>query len=198
MMRIAFLASHNGSSARAITKACRDERLSADPVLMISNNPDSAALAWAREEGLDALCLNAKNCGDADGVDAAIAQALKKSGADMVVCSGYMKLVGPQAIAAMPGRILNVHPALLPKYGGQGMYGRRVHEAVVQNGESETGITIHLVDAVYDHGAVVAQKTVSVFPGDTAEDVENRVKDAEPEFYIETLQEILSGAITLN
>ena len=108
-----------------------------------------------------------------------------------------MKLIGPETIAAAGGHILNVHPALLPKHGGRGMYGRKVHESVVANRESETGITIHLVDAEYDKGPVIAQHRLPVHPGDTAEDVENRVKAAEPDFYIQTLRALLSGEITL-
>lgn len=130
-------------------------------------------------------------------LDREIANVLDDHKIDLVVCSGYMKLIGPDAITAVRGRILNVHPALLPRHGGQGMYGRKVHEAVISAGETETGITIHLVDAQYDHGKIIAQHTVSVRPGDTAADVEARVKAAEPDFYIDTLRQILSGDIVL-
>jgi phosphoribosylglycinamide formyltransferase-1 len=108
-----------------------------------------------------------------------------------------MKLVGPKTIAAVRGAILNVHPALLPKYGGKGMYGRHVHQAVFDAKDTETGITIHLVDGEYDHGRVIAQKTLPVNPTDSVDDIEIKVKAAEPDFYVETISKILSGAITL-
>lgn len=193
-MRLAFLASHNGSAARAIASTCRDGALGGDPVLLISNNDDAGALAWAAEMGLAAEVVNAANSYDPDN---AIAALLKKHEIDLVVCSGYMKLIGPFTIGAMHGAVLNIHPALLPRHGGQGMYGRRVHQAVRDSGEAETGITIHLVDGEYDHGRIVAQKQIPVLPGDSVEDIEEKVKSAEPDFYIETLRRILSGEISL-
>lgn len=193
-MRIAFLASHNGSSARAITQACDQEDLKADPAVLISNNPESNALKWARDEKLKTYCLNDKNIQDPDRE---IANILEDHKIDLVVCSGYMKLIGPETISAMKGKILNIHPALLPKYGGKGMYGARVHRAVRESGETQTGITIHLVDGEYDHGKVLSQKTLPVLPADTAEDIQARVQAHEPDFYIETLQKILAGEILL-
>ena len=87
-----------------------------------------------------------------------------------------MKLIGPETINTFSNRIMNVHPALLPNYGGQGMYGSHVHQAVKQNGDEKTGITIHLVDEIYDNGFIVAQKEVPLLPSDSAEDIENKVK----------------------
>lgn len=194
MMKIAFLASHNGSAAKAIAQACKDGRLNAEPVLLISNNEGSNALKWAREMRLKTALINSANSADPDN---AIGALFEDHGIDLVICSGYMKLIGPFSIAAVHGAILNVHPALLPDYGGQGMYGRHVHQAVHDNGDAETGITIHLVDGEYDHGRTIAQKRIPVMSGDSVEDIENKVKAAEPDFYIETLQKILSGDISL-
>ena len=196
-MRMAFFASHNGSSAKAITAACDTGVLNANPALLISNNPDCPAFQWAQESKIKTYCLNEKMFRGVQNLDREIANVLDDHKIDLVVCSGYMKLIGPDTITAVRGRILNVHPALLPRHGGQGMYGRKVHEAVISAGETETGITIHLVDAQYDHGKIIAQHTVSVRPGDTAADVEARVKAAEPDFYIDTLRRILSGDIVL-
>lgn len=196
-MNIAFLASYNGSSAKAITEACFDGELRVSPTLMISNNPNSKALEWALEKGLKTLCLNSKNYPDPDELDCAIAQKLKDEKIKLIVCSGYMKLIGPETIAAFPNAILNVHPALLPKHGGQGMYGRHIHEAVKAAHEAQTGITIHLVNGEYDKGHVVAQKTIPLMPQDSVDDIENKVKTAEPSFYIETIKKILSGEIIL-
>jgi len=194
MMKIAFLASHNGSAARAIANACKDMTLRAYPVLLVSNNPDSKALDWARDMDIRNAVVNSSN---AENTDAAIAGLFEDFGVDLVICSGYMKLIGPATIASVRGAILNVHPALLPKYGGQGMYGRHVHQAVFDNKDEETGITIHVVDNEYDHGKTVAQKRLPVQAGESVESIEEKVKAAEPEFYIETLQKILSGKLSL-
>lgn len=196
-MRIAFFASHNGSAAKAITKACERGDLSADPALLICNNPGAGALEWATDLQLKSYCLNESNMGGVEPLDREIATILSEHKIDLVICSGYMKLIGPQTIAAVGGHILNVHPALLPRHGGRGMYGRRVHEAVVAAGEKETGITIHLVNGEYDQGPIIAQHRLPVRPGDTAEIVENRVKAAEPDFYIQTLRHILDGDVKL-
>ncbi len=196
-MRIAFLASHNGSAAKAIAQACDTGDLSADPALLICNNPDAGALTWAVDMKVKNYCLNEKNMGGADRLDREIGNILMDHKIDLVVCSGYMKLIGPQTIAAVNGRILNVHPALLPKHGGKGLYGRHVHDAVIAAGDAETGITIHLVNGEYDKGPIIAQHRLPVQAADTAVDVENRVKAAEPDFYIETLRAILNGSIKL-
>ena len=193
MINIAFLASHNGSAARAIAKACLDKTLDAKPVMLISNNEGSNALKWAKELRLKTALINAANVADPD---AAIAGLIEDNDIGLVVCSGYMKLIGPKTIAAAHGAILNVHPALLPRHGGKGMYGRHVHQAVFDNKEEETGITIHLVDSEYDRGRILAQKRLSV-AGKSVDDIEETVKTAEPDFYIETLRKILAGEISL-
>ncbi len=184
MTRLAFFASYNGSAARAITAAAKRHDIAGTPVLLIVNNPDAGALAWAQSEGLLTLTINAKTHND---VDAAIAQALQEHSIDLVCCSGYMKLIGPKTIAAMQGNIWNVHPALLPAYGGQGMYGRHVHEAVFAAKDKQTGITLHQVDGEYDHGRIIAQKIIPLSEADTPEKIEEKVKAAEPDFYVETL-----------
>jgi phosphoribosylglycinamide formyltransferase-1 len=196
-MRLAFLASHNGSSAKAITLACDNGMLAADPVLMISNNPDCPAFSWAKDHKVKTFCLNEKLLRSAEAVDREIGHVLEDHRIDLVVCSGYMKLIGPQTIRAAKGRILNVHPALLPRHGGKGLYGRKVHEAVIAEGDSETGITIHLVDEEYDHGRILAQHCIPVAPGDMATDIEAKVKAAEPDFYIDTLRRLLAGEISI-
>jgi phosphoribosylglycinamide formyltransferase-1 len=181
MTRLAFLASYNGSSAKAITEACMDGRINAEPVLLISNNKDANAFGWATEKGLKTAYLKTDE----------ILPALQEESIDMVVLSGYMRLLPVEMIKTYPNKILNVHPAMLPKYGGKGMYGHHVHAAVKQAGDSETGITIHYVDEIYDNGEVIAQKIIPVSVDDNAADIEAKVKNAEPDFYIETLHKIL-------
>jgi phosphoribosylglycinamide formyltransferase-1 len=195
---LAFLASHNGSNMRAIVTACREGRLRAAPKLLISNNGDSPAITWARANRLAVAHISAKTAGSDAAADAAIAATLAQHGADLVILAGYMRKLGPETVGSFPGRILNVHPALLPKFGGAGMYGRRVHEAVLQSGDTETGVTIHVVDGEYDHGVVIAQARVPVMPGDTPDTLAARVQAKEQALYPETLRRIIAREIDLD
>lgn len=197
-LKLAFLASHNGTNMRAVVAACRDGTLDATPSLLISNNRDSAALQWARDNGLAHLHISAKSTGSEEGADAAIAEALTAHGVAVVILAGYMRKLGPRTLGAFHRRILNAHPALLPKFGGQGMYGAHVHAAVLAAGETETGVTIHLVDDVYDHGAVLAQAKVPVARDDTAETLAARVQAREQQLFPEVLQRIIAGEINLD
>jgi phosphoribosylglycinamide formyltransferase-1 len=194
-MDLAFLASNNGSSLRAIVAAIRAGELAARPRLVVSNRRATSALAFARAEGVEVRFI--PTVPDPDVADARLAEALKASGADLVILSGYLRKLGPRTLAAFQGRILNIHPALLPDFGGQGMYGRRVHEAVLAAGAATSGATVHLVDEAYDHGPVVAQCRLPVRPGETAESLEARVMATEPKLFVETLQRIADGSLSL-
>ena len=189
-LKLGFLASHSGSSMRAIVQAIATGALDAEACLVISNNRDSAALVWARDHGLSARHISGKTTGSGEAADLAIAEALSDAGVNLLVLSGYLRPVGLVTLARFNGRILNIHPALLPAHGGQGMFGRHVHEAVIANGERETGATIHLVDGEYDHGQVISQRRVSVEPGDTPETLAARVMAVEPALFVETLSAI--------
>ncbi|MCC6914070.1 MAG: phosphoribosylglycinamide formyltransferase [Rhodospirillaceae bacterium] len=196
--RIGFLASHNGTNMRVIVAAMRAGALDADPAVLISNNAGSTAIAWAGENNVPWVHLSAKVTGSDEAADAAIAETLKSHGADLIVLAGYMRKLGPATLKAYHRRILNVHPALLPKFGGQGMYGAFVHEAVLKAGERETGATIHIVDGEYDHGPVVMQAAVPVEPGDTAQTLAARVQAREQTLYPDVLKKIIAGEIDLD
>lgn len=198
MMRLGFLASHGGSGMRVILEAARAGSLDARGVLMISNNANAEAHGVAASFDVPSTTLNAKRCGDEQAVDAAIAEALTKAGAELVVLSGYMRRIGPKTLAALPGRIINIHPALLPAFGGQGMYGDFVHSAVLAAGVRESGASVHLVDGEYDHGRVLAQARCAVEPGDTLETLRARVRALEGPLYVATVGAILSGVIDLS
>lgn len=197
-LRLGFLASHNGTNMRAVVAAARAGALDAVPAVLISNNRDSAALTWAADNGLAALHISARSTGSDDAADAAIAAALQEHRVDLVILAGYMRKLGPRTLGAFPRRILNAHPALLPKFGGPGMYGAHVHAAVLAAGEAETGVTIHLVDDLYDHGAVLAQAPVAVRVGDTAETLAARVQAREQELFPDVLRRIISRQISLD
>lgn len=194
-MNLAFFASYNGSSAHAITDACLENDIMATPVLLITNNPDAKALEWAENKGLKTFVINAQTHPNPAEQDAAIAEKLQSHKISLVALSGYMKLIGSQTLNVVNDRMLNIHPALLPKYGGQGMYGSNVHKAVKENGDTETGITIHQVNEEYDEGKIIAQKRIPVSETDSAEDIEEKVKESEPEFYIDTIRKIQKGEI---
>jgi len=180
---------------RAILAAIAEGDLAAQGVLAISNNRQSAALEVARTAGLVSLCIPTRD--DPEAADAQLADALTDAGVDLVILSGYLRRLGPKVLAAFPGRILNIHPGPLPRFGGEGMYGARVHEAVIAAGVAESGAVIHVVDGDYDHGPAVARLSVPVAPDDTPETLGQRVTALEPGFYLETLKAIVAGKIAL-
>jgi phosphoribosylglycinamide formyltransferase-1 len=193
---LGFLASHGGSNMQAILDACAAGRLDAVPCVAISNNSDSMALQRARNAGISAYHISgATHPGEAE--DREILRVLRRHQVDTVILAGYMKKLGPATLGAYGGRILNIHPALLPKFGGQGMYGRKVHEAVLATGETVTGVTVHVVDELYDHGRILAQRAVAVAPDDTPDTLAARVLAHEHQLYAETLQRIAAGEIRL-
>jgi phosphoribosylglycinamide formyltransferase-1 len=159
---------------------------------VISNNSGSGALQRAKSHGIPTAHLSSSSHPEADALDAAIEQALIDAEADWVLLSGYMKKLGPRTLDRYRNRILNTHPALLPKYGGQGYYGSKVHEAVIEAGETESGATVHLVDGDYDTGPILAQVKVPVRSSDTAVTLEERVKEAERKLIVTTLGELAS------
>ena len=194
-LKLGFLASKNGTSMRAIVDAARTGALPAEPRLVVSNNRKAAALEFAAERGVPSLLIPTQS--DPAAADAALCEALEAAGVELVILSGYLRHLGPRTLGRYRNRILNIHPGLLPAFGGEGMYGRRVHEAVIAAGVTESGATIHAVDEIYDHGPVIERRTVPVLPGDTAEALEARVAAMEPGFFVETLARIASGDLRL-
>lgn len=172
-------------------------RLDARVVLVISNNSESGALERARRAGVPWRHISAKTHPGPGAEDAAITAAIQQARADLVVLAGYMKKLGPSLLGTYRGRILNIHPALLPAYGGAGMFGIHPHEAVLTAGEAESGATVHLVTADYDRGPILGQRRVPVMPGDTPETLQKRVLTVEHEIYAEVLQGIAEGRIEL-
>ncbi len=197
-LRLGFLASHGGSNMQAIIDAWKEGRLHVEPAVVISNNSGSGAMERARREGIPAVHLSGATHPNPSDLDSAITRALEEHDVNLVILAGYMKLLGPQTLARYRGRVLNIHPALLPKYGGQGLYGRRVHEAVLAAGERLTGATIHVVDERYDAGPIIAQSEVPVLEGDDADTLATRVLETEHRLYVETLERIVQGEIDLD
>lgn len=196
-LRIAVLASRSGTTLQALIDACEQRELSARIVLVISNNSASGAMARASRHGIPAAHLSSRTHADPVALDRAIAGCLGQQAPDLVVLAGYMKKLGAHTLGAYRGRVINTHPALLPRHGGEGMYGERVHAAVIAGGDALTGVSIHLVDAGYDTGAVLAQREVPVEPGDDAARLAARVQAVEKPLLIAVLNRIARGEIAL-
>ena len=182
---------------QAIITACKEGKLDAVPCVVISNNSDSMALERARKERIPRYHISGTTH-PRETEDQAILRTLRAHDVDTVILAGYMKKVGPLTLQAFRGRILNIHPALLPKFGGQGLYGKLVHEAVLKAGETVTGVTVHVVDEMYDHGRILAQCHVPVHEGDTVESLAERVLQQEHRLYAATLRRIAAGEIVLD
>jgi phosphoribosylglycinamide formyltransferase-1 len=193
MLKLGFLASNNGSAMRAIVDAIATRRLCANACVVVSNKVDSAALPWARGRGISTHVI--PTLPDAREADIALCEVFMAAGVNLVILSGYLRKLGPRTMEAFAGRVLNTHPALLPKFGGKGMFGRRVHEAVLAAGELETGATIHLADGEYDTGSIIAQRAVPIPTGADVAAVEELVMAAEASLFVETLIRIQAGEL---
>lgn len=189
-MILGFLASHGGSAARHLVAACRDGRLRATPAALVSNNSQSAALAWARKAGLNTAHLSSAKYPDPDALDGAIHDFLVGAGVDTLILSGYMREIGPRVLERYAGRLVNIHPSLLPRHGGRGMYGDRVHESVLAAGDQESGATVHLVTAGIDEGPILAQQRVPVLPTDDLASLKARVQGIEGDLMLRALQQL--------
>jgi len=187
-MRIAILGSGAGTTAASIMDASGTS-IRAEVCLVISNNSRSGVLDLARERGIPTLHLSGKTHPAPDLRDAAMTEALEASGAQLLVLAGYLKKIGPRTLRRWAGNIVNTHPALLPAYGGPGMYGDRVHQAVLTDRATTTGASIHLVTAEYDEGPVLAQVQVPVEPNDDVPHLRTRVQAAEKALLLGWLSE---------
>jgi phosphoribosylglycinamide formyltransferase-1 len=187
-LSLVVLASGGGTNLQAIIDHIEAGKLNAQIRAVISNNSKAGALERARNHHIPAIHLSHKQFATPEEFDQKLLSILKENQTDMVVLAGYMKMLSPTVIREYKNRIINIHPALLPAFGGSGMYGIHVHEAVIKSGVKVTGVTVHMVDEVYDHGAIVMQKTVPVMDDDTPESVAERVLKVEHVAYSEAIQ----------
>ncbi len=196
-MNIAVFASHGGSDLQAIIDGCKSNKINASVVCVISNNGDSMALKRAENENIPAYHMSAKKYGDEETLASEMLKVLSSHSVDMIFLAGYMRMLHISVLQKYNNRIFNIHPALLPKFGGKGMFGMNVHNAVIAAGEKETGVTIHRVSAEYDSGEIVAQTSVPVEEGDTAEILAARVLAREHTFLVEVISDICENKIKL-
>ena len=187
MKRVAIFASGSGSNADNIANYFKGSD-AVEISLILANNPEAYVLERAKKLGIESVVVTGKEFRAADKV----LEILKDRNIDFIVLAGFLLLVPAKLIEAYPGKIVNIHPALLPKHGGKGMYGDHVHEAVVAAGDTESGITIHLIDERYDCGTTFFQATCPVLPTDTPHDVAEKVHALEYEHFPRVIEEIIA------
>lgn len=191
MTKIGILASYNGSGFETIQKAIENKILDAKVVVIITNNTNAGVLEKAESYDIPYFIINDKRYPGQD-IDDKITRLLLEFGCDYIFLSGYMKKIESKLLKAYPNKIINTHPAILPSiYGGVGMYGRFVHEAVIKNGEKESGVTIHFVNEVYDEGEKILVKKLKLEENETVDSLEEKIKNLEKEAIVEAFKRIL-------
>ena len=187
MKRIAIFASGSGTNAENLIKFFKNnDKVSV--VQVLSNNPNAQVLDRAKRLNVGTVTFDKKALIESDEV----LNILKNSQPDLIVLAGFLWKFPKMILDAFPNKVINIHPALLPKYGGKGMYGKYVHQAVVNNKETETGITIHYVNEHYDEGAIIFQAKCTVEPNDTFEDVSNKIHELEMEHFPKVVESLLT------
>lgn len=190
MFRIGVLASTKGTDLQAIIDEIQDGRMAdIELAVVLSDKKSAYALERAKEQGFKSIFVNPQNR-SREEFDRKLIELLKKYQVDLVVLVGYMRILTPEFVKAFPKKIINVHPALIPKFCGKDFFGKSVHEAVLASGEKETGMTIHYVEEGVDTGEIILQKTCPVYPGDTPEDLKTRVQELEKKWYPEVIREL--------
>lgn len=187
-LRLGILASGTGTNFQAILNHIKQGKLVASVQVVISNKESAGALEIARQNGIPAVHISKQDFPEQEQFDEQILSILTRHQVNFVVLAGYLKMLSPIVVRKFKNRILNIHPALLPSFGGKGMYGIHVHEAVLNYGCKVTGVTVHLVDEAYDTGPPVLQRCVPVQDDDTPETLSARVLIVEHQIYAEALQ----------
>lgn len=191
--KIAVFLSGRGSGFRNLCLATRDGRLEAEISLLVSSKRKAGGLDYAREFGIESVVFRTKDFDSPEEAAASLLDTLTSRQIKYIALAGYLKLLPLEVVRAFPKRIVNIHPALLPRHGGKGMYGHYVHEAVIADGDKESGATVHLVDEIYDHGSILEQAKVPVEPDDTPDSLAARVLKVEHDLYPRVLQKLING-----
>ncbi|MCS6988055.1 MAG: phosphoribosylglycinamide formyltransferase [Chloroherpetonaceae bacterium] len=189
---LAVFCSGGGSNFKALRERILEKNLPCQIVMCLSNNSQCGAMRYARENGIDAVHLSSKVVPNESELTRRMLDELEKRKVDLILLAGYMKRVPKEVVQKYPKRILNIHPALLPKFGGEGMYGLNVHRAVLEAKEKESGATVHFVTENYDEGEIIVQEKVPVLPSDTPETLAARVLEVEHRIYADALEKTLA------
>ena len=197
MMKIAVLVSGGGTNLQAIIDAIRAGKITDTEIcLVLSNNKNAYALERAKEAGISALAISPKEYDTREQFNDALLEAVRSSGAELVVLAGFLCVIPPKMVEAYPNRIINIHPSLIPSFCGTGYYGLKVHEAALERGVRVSGATVHFVDAGTDTGPIILQKAVEVLDGDTPKDLQLRIMEqAEWKILPEAIQLIVHGRV---
>ena len=190
MKKIGILSSHNGSGYVTIDEACKAGQLNAEVVVVLSNNSNANVISRAQDRDTPTYVINDKLFPN-ENLDKKITDLLMEYNCDYIFLSGYMKKLGTKLITTFENRIINSHPALLPNYGGKGMYGRFVHEAVINANEKKSGVTIHFVNEEYDKGEFILQNSLKIEEGCSVEELENNIKELESKSIVEAFQKLI-------
>lgn len=189
MTNIAIFASGTGSNADKLIAYFQHLSSSKMKIsLVISNNPNAKVLEKAKKANIETAIFSNNDFEEATP----IVEYLKTKNIKWIVLAGFLRKISPNLLQAFPNRIINIHPSLLPKYGGKGMYGINVHKAVVAAGEKESGITIHVIDEEYDKGKILHQKSCAITPSDTPEDVAKKVLELEHQYFAKVVEETIN------
>ena len=192
MKKIGILASHNGSGFQVLQEAIKSGKLDAKIVVVISNNSNAGVFEKAESYDIPYFVINDKRYPGQD-IDDKITRLLLEFGCDYIFLSGYMKKIESNLLNSFPNKIINTHPAILPSiYGGKGMYGRFVHEAVIKNGEKKSGVTIHYVNEVYDEGEKILVKELELSQNETVDSLEDKIKNLESIAIVEAFEKLLA------
>jgi phosphoribosylglycinamide formyltransferase-1 len=191
--KVAVFLSGGGSNLQSLIDASKSGVLSADIALVVSSRKKALGLERAAKASIPTFVFKAKNYSTHEEAGEQLMSVLREHAIDYLALAGYLSLLPEQVVTSFRNRIVNVHPALLPKYGGKGMYGQHVHEAVIASGDSESGVSVHLVDEIYDNGRVLEQVSVQVEPEDTADSLAERVLIQEHRLYPRVLQKLIKG-----
>ncbi|RKX22277.1 MAG: phosphoribosylglycinamide formyltransferase [Candidatus Zixiibacteriota bacterium] len=191
LARIAVFISGGGSNLQSLIDASESGRLSGKIVLVISSRDNAYGLERAFNAEIDTFVYKVKNYAAKEDAYRDLMEMLEEYEVEYIALAGYLKLLPVPIVRQYKNRITNIHPALLPKYGGSGMYGHHVHEAVIKAGEKESGATVHIVDEIYDHGKILMQQKVSVSPEDTPESLAAKVLKIEHQIYPKALDKLI-------
>tara|TARA_R110002033_G_scaffold109635_1_gene155635 strand:- start:21377 stop:21952 length:576 start_codon:yes stop_codon:yes gene_type:complete len=191
MKRIGILSSHNGSGFDTLLEACENKTINAQVILVISNNQEAKVLQKASLSHVPNFVVNAKKYPD-ENLDEKITKLMLEFKVDYIFLSGYMKKIEENLLKSFPNKIINSHPALLPKFGGKGLYGRFVHEAVIKEKQKESGCTIHFVNENYDEGKYIIQEKISLSSDESVETLEDKIKTLEKKAIVKAFKKILS------
>lgn len=194
-MKISFLASHGGTAAKHIIAAIRSNQLAAEIGVVITNNPDSVIYNWCNDNAVETVCINGNTHLDEAERDKAIYDKLLNAKTDLIILSGYMKKIGNTTLSAYSNRILNIHPSLLPRHGGKGLYGDKVHQSVIDSGDMQSGATVQFINEAYDEGPIFSQHIVDVVKGETVETLKEKVQAIESELYLTSIKRILDEGL---